>query len=67
MRIIKYRDEYAHNITPYRSNSHPTVQNGVTSFQGCLTMIKRLNDLVDDINSDLEKTVGLIDNQSSYK
>lgn len=32
IRTMKYRDEYTHNIMPYRPNSNPTVENGITSF-----------------------------------
>ncbi|OAO24892.1 Cthe_2314 family HEPN domain-containing protein [Mammaliicoccus lentus] len=72
VRTMKYRDEYTHNIMPYRLNSHPTVQNDITSFKGYSTMITNLDDLIGDINSDLKKikkrakkikkAVGLIDN-----
>ena len=55
IRTMRYRDEYTHNIMPYRPNSNPTVENGITMFRGYSTMITSLNSLVDDIESDLKK------------
>lgn len=54
IRTMRYRDEYTHNIMPYRPNSNPTVENGITMFRGYSTMITSLNSLVDDIESDLK-------------
>ena len=53
IRTMRYRDEYTHNIMPYRPNSNPTVENIL--FRGYSTMITSLNSLVDDIESDLKK------------
>ncbi|EGQ1648835.1 MULTISPECIES: hypothetical protein [Staphylococcus] len=55
IRTMKYRDEYTHNIMPYRPNSNPTVENGITSFRGYSTMITSLTNLVEDVESDLKK------------
>lgn len=55
IRTMKYRDEYTHNIMPYRANSNPTVENGITSFRGYSTMITSLTNLVEDVESDLKK------------
>ena len=53
IRTMRYRDEYTHNIMPYRPNSN-NCRNGITMFRGYSTMITSLNSLVDDIESDLK-------------
>ncbi|MFW3610844.1 hypothetical protein ACN9U3_00530 [Staphylococcus caprae] len=55
IRTMRYRDEYTHNIMPYRPNSNPIVEDGITSFRGYSTMITSLNNLVEDVESDLKK------------
>lgn len=56
IRTLKYRDEYTHNITPYRVNSHPQKdKNGISLFKGYKTMVTNIDEAIQDVQSDLEK------------
>ncbi|WP_245336939.1 Cthe_2314 family HEPN domain-containing protein, partial [Staphylococcus sp. GDY8P68P] len=56
IRTVKYRDEYTHNITPYRLNSHPEKdEHGNAFFKANKPMINDIEEAIKDIESDLEK------------
>lgn len=56
IRTVKYRDEYTHNITPYRLNSHPEKdEHGIAFFKANKPMINDIEEAIKDIESDLEK------------
>lgn len=56
IRTVKYRDEYTHNITPYRLNSHPEKDDyGNAFFKANKPMINDIEEAIKDIESDLEK------------